>query len=185
MKEGATPYTANKMTLQEKSKIIFEEIYGSELYWNLRCKVKDELLKNKAMQSVGTGAMNDMITKMVRETNLEPELKNKVYEIYESLLKEETAFTWASYKLKDCQNLNAVLPAFYTQQQRSQKETLESIVQAKSLWDEYLKQRVENLQKTLERPMIRRRAEPVEPGKMTRKMKSLKKRKKKKLCLPE
>ncbi len=166
MKEGATaatPYMANKMTTSEKSKSIFGEIYGSELYWNLRCRVKEELLKSKAVQSASAaGSIEEVITKLARDLNLEPELKNKVYEIYDSALREETPLTWASFKLKDCQNLSSVLPPFYTQ---PQQETLESIVQARALWDEFLKQRVETIQKTFEKPMIRARVEPVEPEK--------------------
>eukprot|EP00826_Nyctotherus_ovalis_P010012 TRINITY_DN12656_c0_g1_i11.p1 TRINITY_DN12656_c0_g1~~TRINITY_DN12656_c0_g1_i11.p1 ORF type:complete len:409 (+),score=127.26 TRINITY_DN12656_c0_g1_i11:119-1345(+) len=78
------------------------------------------------------------------------------------MLKEETPYTWSNFKLQNCQNLK-ILPAFYTQQ--AHEETLECIIHSKAQWDDYLKQRVESLQKVLERPIIKRRAEAYEPEK--------------------
>jgi len=163
MKEGATPYTANKMLVSEKSKLIFNEILGSELYWNLRCRIKEELLKNKTLQTASSSAIEDMISKMVKDLGLEPELKNKVFEIYDTLLKEETPYTWAKFKLKDCQNIG-ILPPFYTEQLNNQ-ETLECIVQARIVWDEFLKQKVETIQKNAVRPYVHKRVEIIEPEK--------------------
>ena len=163
MKEGTTPYMANKLTIPEKSKLISREIFGSEFYWNLRCRIKEDLLKNKVMQQAAESvSLDELITKLARELSLEPELRNKVYEIYDLMLKEETPFTWGNFKLQNCQNLK-ILPPFYTQP--TNQETLECIIQSKTQWDEFLKQRIENLQKTLERPIIKRRAEAYEAEK--------------------
>ena len=158
MKEGTTPYMANKITVTEKSKIISQEIFNSEFYWNLRCKVKEDLLKSKSLQQSST-SLDELITKLARDLSIEPELRNKVYEIYDQSLKEESPYTWSNFKLQNCQNLN-ILPSFYTQQ--SNDETLECIVQSKAQWDDFLKQRVETIQNNIEKPLIKRRTEAIE-----------------------
>jgi hypothetical protein len=141
------------MSTSEKSKIVFSDVFGSELYWNLRCKVKEELLKSKAtlLSQTHQGSVEELITKMVKDLNLESELKNRIYDIFDSKLKEETPYTWAKFKLRDCVNPE-MLPFFFT---HPQEETLECIVQARSDWNDLIKSKVSGLMATYQKPIIR------------------------------
>lgn len=58
-------------------------------------------------------SIEDAIPKMVKDLNLEQELKNKIFEIYDNILKEDAASAREKFRLKDCINTN-ILPGYFT-----------------------------------------------------------------------
>ena len=149
----------NSLSVADKSKLLFEKLSSSEIYWSLRSRVKEELLKT----SCAPGEMMDIIPRLIKELNLETELKNEVFKMYMEHLKHEGAHIWAYKKFKECEDVD-FLPSFYL---RGQTEQLECIIQAKQIWSDFVKQRFQMLQKSVFKPAVRQRIIKQEGEKTT------------------
>jgi len=149
-----TELISNKLTTLEISKLINFNLYGSELYLTIKNKLKDDILKSRPISE----DPHEVISKMLKEMNMENDLKNYLYEYYKSRIKENSPVMWADYKFKDINEID-FLPPFY---KSPYFESLDCIIQAKNIWNDFLKQRCKILQKNLKKPAVKNKIEIID-----------------------
>ncbi|CAI2364950.1 unnamed protein product [Moneuplotes crassus] len=112
--------------------------------------VKDELVKKKDINE----DLNSLIPKIMNNHNLDTQIKNKVQEIMEKNRYFKDNITVAKNQFKDCVDCS-FLPAFYKEKDF---EPLESVANAKKIWNEQIKYKANVVARTVRKPFISAKA---------------------------
>jgi len=140
--------------LSERVEFIFSKIQSSYTYWSAKKAIKEEIVKTKYNPS----ELLSSLPKIVREIEADIKIKNKVNEVYSSMLSQDlnNDFAIALVNGLDASRPIPELPQYFTQ---FYFEPLESVASSRVEWTQYLRSRMLTIAYDVDKPLLRPRSE--------------------------